>query len=176
MKWSLGASTSLSLHNSVRLACVKHAASVHPEPGSNSHVYSPGSKTFWLSIRGMISHSSWCFVLLFWNSSLEFSGLHCCLFVKVQARQIVVQSFWKACFHKMYCAMRCCATALSEQCFSASCPCFCVASFRLCHPQRCILYHPPQWLSTLILKIFQIFFDKLRKPWFYRVFQHFFFE
>ena len=23
--------------NSVRLACVKHAASVHPEPGSNSH-------------------------------------------------------------------------------------------------------------------------------------------
>ena len=63
------------------------------------------------------------------NSVLEFSGLHCCLFVKVQARQIVVQSFWKACFHKMYCAMRCCATALSEQCFSASCPCFCVASF-----------------------------------------------
>ena len=60
--------------------------------------------------------------------------------------------------------------------FSASCPCFCVASFCLCHPQRCILYHPPQWLSTLILKIFQIFFDKLRKPWFYRVFQHFFFQ
>ena len=57
------------------------------------------------------------------NSVLEFSGLHCCLFVKVQARQIVVQSFWKACFHKMYCAMRCCVTALSEQCFSASCPC-----------------------------------------------------
>ena len=51
------------------------------------------------------------------NSVLEFSGLHCCLIVKVQARQIVVQSFWKACFHKMYCAMRCCATALSEQCF-----------------------------------------------------------
>ena len=24
--------------NSVRLACVRHAASVHPEPGSNSHV------------------------------------------------------------------------------------------------------------------------------------------
>ena len=24
--------------NLVRLACVKHAASVHPEPGSNSHV------------------------------------------------------------------------------------------------------------------------------------------
>ena len=25
-------------YNSVRLACVRHAASVHPEPGSNSHV------------------------------------------------------------------------------------------------------------------------------------------
>ena len=25
---------------SVRLACVRHAASVHPEPGSNSHVQS----------------------------------------------------------------------------------------------------------------------------------------
>ena len=30
------ASTSRSHHNSVRLACVRHAASVHPEPGSNS--------------------------------------------------------------------------------------------------------------------------------------------
>ena len=28
----------LHLNSSVRLACVKHAASVHPEPGSNSHV------------------------------------------------------------------------------------------------------------------------------------------
>ena len=27
-----------SVIHSVRLACVKHAASVHPEPGSNSHV------------------------------------------------------------------------------------------------------------------------------------------
>ena len=26
------------LSSFVRLACVKHAASVHPEPGSNSHV------------------------------------------------------------------------------------------------------------------------------------------
>ena len=28
-------------HHLVRLACVKHAASVNPEPGSNSHVKSP---------------------------------------------------------------------------------------------------------------------------------------
>ncbi|MCI6921752.1 MAG: hypothetical protein MR817_14865, partial [Lachnospiraceae bacterium] len=46
-----------------------------------------------------------------------------CLFVKVQARQVFVQSFLKACFHKMFCAKDCCATALNEQCFSASCPC-----------------------------------------------------
>ena len=31
------AEASIKAH-SVRLACVKHAASVHPEPGSNSHV------------------------------------------------------------------------------------------------------------------------------------------
>ena len=32
----------------VRLACVKHAASVHPEPGSNSHVVmSVRSESFW---------------------------------------------------------------------------------------------------------------------------------
>ena len=30
--------TKQSLMDPVRLACVKHAASVHPEPGSNSHV------------------------------------------------------------------------------------------------------------------------------------------
>ena len=28
----------INLSNPVRLACVRHAASVHPEPGSNSHV------------------------------------------------------------------------------------------------------------------------------------------
>ena len=35
---------------SVRLACVKHAASVHPEPGSNSHVkrFEPRQNFFWL--------------------------------------------------------------------------------------------------------------------------------
>ncbi len=30
----------LRLNNSARLACVKHAASVHPEPGSNSFIKS----------------------------------------------------------------------------------------------------------------------------------------
>ena len=37
-------------HDSVRLACVKHAASVHPEPGSNSlkNICWSGSKQAWL--------------------------------------------------------------------------------------------------------------------------------
>ena len=34
-------------YNPARLACVRHAASVHPEPGSNSHVYC----FFWLRFR-----------------------------------------------------------------------------------------------------------------------------
>ena len=41
---------------SVRLACVKHAASVHPEPGSNSHVKScPNQKFIWLTVFGLFS-------------------------------------------------------------------------------------------------------------------------
>ena len=34
--------------NFVRLACVKHAASVHPEPGSNSHVEICSCQNIWL--------------------------------------------------------------------------------------------------------------------------------
>ena len=37
-KLGLQQAVPLAHHNSVRLACVKHAASVHPEPGSNSRV------------------------------------------------------------------------------------------------------------------------------------------
>jgi hypothetical protein len=39
----------------VRLACIRHAASVHPEPGSNSRIY-------FLSFR---------FFILLFNSGLE---------------------------------------------------------------------------------------------------------
>ena len=35
----------------VRLACVKHAASVHPEPGSNSHKKMFSAKTFASSLK-----------------------------------------------------------------------------------------------------------------------------
>ena len=48
--------------SSVRLACVKHAASVHPEPGSNSHVksFNPNLAHAWLNI-----HNIYCKVLFF---------------------------------------------------------------------------------------------------------------
>ena len=60
----------------VRLACVKHAASVHPEPGSNSH-----KKFFPFQDQlANFNHSSILNVLLFfrllWLSSLLFSRTH----------------------------------------------------------------------------------------------------
>ncbi|MDE5950831.1 MAG: hypothetical protein K2H12_04530, partial [Acetatifactor sp.] len=44
---------------------------VHPEPGSNSHV-----KSFFLPVV------IWHYCLLVRSLKIEFSGLHCCLFVK----------------------------------------------------------------------------------------------
>ena len=88
-------STRRSQHNnSVRLACVRHAASVHPEPGSNSQfiIRSGQNHLLTLSVFYFFSHTPglvvWKLVVLnyslqilsaFWN----FSGLHYCLFVKV---------------------------------------------------------------------------------------------
>ena len=54
---------SLRLKSFVRLACVRHAASVHPEPGSNSHFkFVPFSRPCWS-----------CFVLYFECSSEQSS-------------------------------------------------------------------------------------------------------
>ena len=85
----------------VRLACVKHAASVHPEPGSNSLII------FLIRIQnkpGLFWYPKILFVslyrsILFWKFSLGiFSGLHHCLFVKV---------LWSLtpgeCFHSRLC-------------------------------------------------------------------------
>ena len=83
---------------SVRLACVKHAASVHPEPGSNSRLKCPKlSRSFlWLVsffyLVWFFKNSS--FRTLSENFSLtpprfpsalspELSGLHYCFFVNV---------------------------------------------------------------------------------------------
>ena len=91
----------------VRLACVRHAASVHPEPGSNSHVLvCPASHLassfcfldycFWLSffvlmseIPALLGLSRPPFAASGFPRFLEFSGLHYCLFVKVQVLWLV---------------------------------------------------------------------------------------
>ena len=84
----------------VRLACVRHAASVHPEPGSNSHikVFLRSGQNPWLCLS--FFYCSWAMILswfvrlshcfpellqvsAFWNSS-EFSGLSYCLIVNVR--------------------------------------------------------------------------------------------
>ncbi len=58
----------------VRLACVKHAASVHPEPGSNSHVqwlFSPCQNNLAiLTVSLMFSHPT--FTVLGWSSQTLF--------------------------------------------------------------------------------------------------------
>ena len=57
----------------VRLACVRHAASVHPEPGSNSHV-----KVFPVQISSgffLVFTRIYCFkVLLSFNRSVRLSN------------------------------------------------------------------------------------------------------
>ena len=76
MKRLFSASTSRSHHNSVRLACVRHAASVHPEPGSNSHVKMVFvSCQFYLALFTVNSGSFSIFrsICLFLNLAIHFS-------------------------------------------------------------------------------------------------------
>ena len=98
----------------VRLACVRHAASVHPEPGSNSHVglsaFPASSCRFCWQVflaplilpvlsrallflgRGFRHGCSLNFLLPFQAAFFRlalpalygFSGLHCCSFAKVR--------------------------------------------------------------------------------------------
>ena len=55
----------LQLSDSARLACVKHAASVHPEPGSNSYikVFKLSMKLGFLNIKRYLSVFHYCFSL-----------------------------------------------------------------------------------------------------------------
>ena len=82
----------------VRLACVKHAASVHPEPGSNSHVkkFFPASFIWHCLLLIRVASQSFDRSACSWISLkiLEFSGLHYCLFVKDQ------------CFFRCCCSQR----------------------------------------------------------------------
>ncbi len=60
----------LNLNNFVRLACVKHAASVHPEPGSNSHI-----KKFFLSVLSDV-YPLLFFIVLFLNLELTLGSFN----------------------------------------------------------------------------------------------------
>ena len=76
MKRLFRASTLRSHHISVRLACVRHAASVHPEPGSNSHVHVCPASFNWLLLFGLWFWIAPHHVLnsYFWNSYWNFQG------------------------------------------------------------------------------------------------------
>ena len=140
MKRLFSASTSRSHHNSVRLACVRHAASVHPEPGSNSQfiIIRSGQIHCWLCpLIYFFTHmcpakdtykAVFCSELFsqsfdcFWN----FSGLHYCLFFKVHCSDFL---------------------------------CFQVLSvLALAQPQRSLLYHLRFALSRTFLNLSCPFF------------------
>ena len=54
----------------VRLACVRHAASVHPEPGSNSHVkkFCPRQYLNWLILD---TTKIYCFKVFLWSNLFD---------------------------------------------------------------------------------------------------------
>ena len=83
----------------VRLACVKHAASVHPEPGSNSHVKKfscpvinwLNQMSIWFTVLRLFLYRN-VRVLLFttpWNS-LNLSRLFHCSVIKVLCFVVVL--------------------------------------------------------------------------------------
>ena len=91
----LHASRRINSDNSVRLECVMHAASVHPEPGSNSRKISIISQTYLsynlssyfilasftlLSIYNSIDEICTCFFALYLSLVVQFSMTVCCLF------------------------------------------------------------------------------------------------
>ena len=59
----------------VRLACVRHAASVHPEPGSNSHVkkFFPASFIWHCLLLIRVASRSFSSICLFLNLAIHFS-------------------------------------------------------------------------------------------------------
>ena len=75
-------SEEISFRCFVRLACVKHTASVHPEPGSNSHVHIP---TEWqlAVIFPFFTVFGWVFRLVRFEILFEFSGLFYCSIINV---------------------------------------------------------------------------------------------
>ena len=84
--------------NSVRLACVRHAASVHPEPGSNSHVLIFESASAKPNASGTpYSHERDCMLLVLWGgcpsaSESNFDSRACLQFSSSQPVPLLVLS------------------------------------------------------------------------------------
>ena len=151
----------------VRLACVKHAASVHPEPGSNSQIkICPVQKLAWLIIRNVIN----CLLICFPGckssiySSWNFKGIFGLL--PYQSNQYNWFDFgfsknsyilnFQGCFtvqlSRFLCGFQ-----------SPPVPCFFVG-------QRTILYQSIFHLSTLFSNIFWFFWNVVFSWIFYQIF------
>ena len=56
----------------VRLACVKHAASVHPEPGSNSYIKICPASNVWLSSGFFETGKLFCLLLMLASTRIDY--------------------------------------------------------------------------------------------------------
>ena len=159
----------------VRLACVKHAASVHPEPGSNSHkkffpfqnqlanfnhslipnqkltfLFSRYSSNLTASSSIFLITREYCFRLL-WLSSLLFSRTHLNREL-LRCSQWIFQGYFTVQLSKFFVCCRS-ATFISYQMFKCLSTTF-LTLFKsylfLCvtHATACIYYHKPMRLST----------------------------
>ena len=70
------ASRRINLNKSVRLECVRHATSVHPEPGSNSLIYCILHRSIWTSTTSAFVRS-----LLFLEHLLKFKRIFRSLYI-----------------------------------------------------------------------------------------------
>ena len=158
------------MHNSVRLACVKHAASVHPEPGSNSHV-----KVFSL-FRTTLGCSSRFTVLgsfLFSETSYyykEFSGFgslfsyHCSLLF-YQRQLLYLITFEEVCQQLFYFFLNLFFKAVSQELLESTLETLVDSRFLPPFPQRRILiYHILFDLSTCFFNFFYFFHNKISLP------------
>ena len=71
----------------VRLACVKHAASVHPEPGSNSHKKCLSASFEQTSFNSLVSVKTYC-----------FKGRHSVIAYFLSVRKLKISKNFQGCF------------------------------------------------------------------------------
>ena len=71
----------------VRLACVKHAASVHPEPGSNSHKKCLSASFEQTSFNSLVSVKTYC-----------LKGWHLIISYLMSVRKLKISKNFQGCF------------------------------------------------------------------------------